>query len=99
MWLGTKLLAPFALLDQFLGVFKSSRPEETMAEGFGDEGSRGSMVAKFTLVDIYEDNNALLRLNAALEDISRTAADELFVDDCVRGCPALHLLGQDLVGW
>ena len=39
MWLGTKLLAPFSFLDQFIGVFKRSRPEEAMEEGFGNECS------------------------------------------------------------
>ena len=35
--LGAEKLAPFAVFDQFFGIFQSSRPEETMAESFGDK--------------------------------------------------------------
>ena len=41
------------------------------------------MVAAFSLVDVSEDCNALLLLDASLEDSSDTALDELSVDDCV----------------
>ena len=37
--LGAELLAPFAFLDQLLGLFQGSRPEETVPKGFGDECS------------------------------------------------------------
>ena len=40
-------------------------------------------MAAFSLVDISEDCNALLLLDASLEDSSDTALDELSVDDCV----------------
>ena len=33
--LGTEDLASFAAFDYLFGIFQSSRPEETMAEGFG----------------------------------------------------------------
>ena len=41
------------------------------------------MVAAFSLVDVSEDCNALLLLDASLEDSSDTALDEFSVDDCV----------------
>ena len=39
------------------------------------------MVAAFSWVDVSEDCNALLLLNASLEDSSDTALDEFSVDD------------------
>ena len=47
------------------------------------------MVAAFSLVDVSEDCNALLLLEASLEDTSDTALDEFSVDDCV--CPGSAL--------
>ena len=41
------------------------------------------MLATFSLVDVSEDCNALLLLDAPLEDSSDTALDEFSVDDCV----------------
>ena len=35
--LGADFLAPLAMLEQVLGVFQSSRPEETMAESLGNK--------------------------------------------------------------
>ena len=55
MLLGAELLTPFAMLDQFLGIFQSSQPEEAMVESFGDKGSGGRVVAALALVDIFED--------------------------------------------
>ena len=49
------------------------------------------MVAAFSLVDVSEDCNALLLLDASLEDSSDTALDELSVDDCVCSGSALDL--------
>ena len=60
MLLGDEFLAPLAMLDQILGVLQSSRPEETMAESFGDKGSGGCVVAALALVDIFEDCLAFL---------------------------------------
>jgi hypothetical protein len=97
--LAAETLTPLALADQLLGIVQSSRPEETMAESFGNEGSGGGMVATFTLVDVSEDSNALLRLKVMLEDASRAAPDELSIDDRVCSRPALHLPGQDFVSW
>jgi hypothetical protein len=71
--LGAEDLAPLALLDQLLGVRQSSRLEETMAKSFSDEGSGGGMVTAFTLMDVPEDGNALLWLDATLKDASHAA--------------------------
>ena len=60
MLLGAEFLAPFAMLDQFLGIFQSSQPEEAMVESFGDKGSGGRMAATLALVYIFEDCLALL---------------------------------------
>ena len=49
------------------------------------------MVAAFSLVDVSEDCNALLLLDASLEDSSDTALDELSIDDCVCSGLALDL--------
>ena len=48
-------------------------------------------MAAFALVDILEDCYALLWFDAALEDSSDTAPDELSVDDCVCSGSALDL--------
>ena len=90
----TRNIAVILVLSQ-----QSSRPEETMVESFGNEGSGGGMVATFALMNVSEDRDALLRLYVALEDASRVAPDELSVDDRVCGCTVLHLPGQDFVGW
>ena len=55
------------------------------------------MVAAFSLVDVSEDCNALLLLDASLEDSSDTALDELSVDDSVCSGSALNLSCRDLV--
>ena len=49
------------------------------------------MVAAFSLVDVSEDCNALLLLDASQEDSSDTALDELSIDDCVCSGSALDL--------
>ena len=49
------------------------------------------MVAAFSLVDVSEDCNALLLLDASLEDSSDTALDEFSIDDCVCFGSALDL--------
>ena len=49
------------------------------------------MVAAFSLVDVSEDCNALLLLDAPLEDSGDTALDELSVDDCVCSGSTLDL--------
>ena len=98
MLLGAELLTPFAMLDQLLGVLQSSRPEETMAESFGDKRSGSHVVAALALVDIFEDCLALLYFYAALEDSSHTASDELSVYYRVGSCSALYLPGRDLIG-
>ena len=49
------------------------------------------MVAAFSLVNVSEDCNALLLLNASLEDSSDTALDEFSVDDCVCSGSTLDL--------
>ena len=95
---GAEQLAPFTLLDQFLGGVQSSRPEESMAESFGDKGSGGCVVATLALVDIFEDCLAFLWFHAALEDPSHTALDKLSVYYRVCPCSALHLPGRDLIG-
>ena len=68
-----------------------------MAEGFGDKGSGGRVVAALTLVDIFEDCLALLWFYAAQEDSSHTASDKLLIYYRVGSCSALHLSGQDLI--
>ena len=57
------------------------------------------MVAAFSMVDVPEDSNALLLLNASLEDSSDTALDELSVDDCVCSDSALDLSCLYFVSW
>ena len=49
------------------------------------------MVAAFSLVNVSEDCNALLLLDAPLEDSSDTALDEFSVDDCVCSGSTLDL--------
>ena len=49
------------------------------------------MVAAFSLLNISEDCNAFLLLDAPFEDSSDTALDELSVDDCVCSGSALDL--------
>ena len=49
------------------------------------------MVAAFSLVDVSEDCNALLLLDASLEDSNDTPLDEVSVDDCVCSGLALDL--------
>ena len=49
------------------------------------------MVAAFSLVDVSEDCNALLLLDASLENSSDTALDDLSVNDCVCSGSALDL--------
>ena len=44
-----------------------------MVEGFGDERPGGSIVAAFAMVDVFEDCNALLLFDAALEDSGSAA--------------------------
>ena len=55
------------------------------------------MVTALAFVDVSEDCNALLLLDAPLEDSSDTALDELSVDDCVCSGSALNLSCRDLV--
>ena len=97
MLLGAELLAPFGMLDQMLGVFQSSRLEETMAKSFGDKGSGGHVVAALALVDIFGDCLALVSLYAALEDPSHAASDKPSVYYRVGSCPALHPPSRDLI--
>ena len=97
MLLGAEFLAPIAFLDQILGVFQSSRLEETMAESFGDKGSGGRVVAALSLVDMFEDCLDFLWFYTALEDPSHAASDKLSVYYRVGSCSALHLPGRDLI--
>ena len=48
-------------------------------------------MAAFALVDVEEDVDASILLDAALEHAGGAALDELVVDDAVGGRPALHL--------
>ena len=70
-----------------------------MAEGFGDKGSGGRVVAALTLVDVSEDCFAHLWLYTALEHTSDAMPNKLSIDHGVCCCPTLHLSGQNLVGW
>ena len=54
-------------------------------------------MAAFTLVDVFEDCNALLWLDAAVEDSSHTAPNELSVHYCVCSGSSLNLSCRDLV--
>ena len=49
------------------------------------------MVDALSLVDVFEDCNALLLLDASLEDSGDIVLDELSVDDCVCSGTALDL--------
>ena len=57
------------------------------------------MVDALSLVDVFEDCNALLLLDASLEDSSDTTLDELSVDDCVCSGSALDLSCLCFVSW
>ena len=46
--------------------------------------------ARIALVNVEEDVDAAILLDAALEHAGRAALDELVVDDAVGGRPALH---------
>ena len=54
-------------------------------------------MAALALVDIFEDCNALLWLDAALEDSSDTAPNEFSVHYCVCSGSALNLSYRDIV--
>ena len=49
------------------------------------------MVASFSLVDVSEDCNALILLDATLEDSSDTALDKFSVHDCLCSGSTLDL--------
>ena len=57
------------------------------------------MVAAFSLVNVSEDCNALLLLDAPLEDSSDTALDEFSIDDCVCSGSTLDLSCLCFVSW
>ena len=90
-------LAPFAFEDERLGVFEGRGPIETMAEGLGHQGSRCGVVPALSLVNVEEDVDATILLDAALEHTGRAAFDELIVDDAVGGRPVLNLPSFGLV--
>jgi hypothetical protein len=68
-----------------------------MAESFGDKGFGGRVVAALALVYVSEDCLAFLWFDAALEDVGHAAPDKHSVYYRVCSCPALHLLGRDLI--
>ena len=90
-------LASLALEDERLGVFKGRWPVEVVAECLGHEGSRCGVVPALALVNVEEDVDATVLLDATLENAGRAALDELIVDDVVGGRPTLHLPGLGLV--
>ena len=92
-----KALASFALEDERLGVFEGRWPVEAVAERLGHDGPRRGMVPALSLVNVEEDVDAAVLLDAALENAGRAAFDELVVDDVVGGCPALNLPSLGLV--
>ena len=55
------------------------------------------MVPALALVNVEEDVDATILLDAALEHGGGAALDELVVDDVVGGRPMLHLPGFDLI--
>ena len=90
-------LTSFALEDERLGVFEGRWPVEAMAEHLGHEGSTCSVVPAVALVNVEEDVDAAVLLDAALEHAGRVAPDELVVDDVVGGRPALNFPSLGLV--
>ena len=68
-----------------------------MAERLGHEGPRCGVVPALALVDVEEDVDAPILLDAALEHAGGDALDELGVDDAIGGRPALQLPGFDLI--
>ena len=58
-------LASFTLEDERLGVFEGRWPVEAMAERLGYEGSRCGVVPALALVNVEEDVNAAVLLDAA----------------------------------
>ena len=55
------------------------------------------MVPALALVDVEEDVDAPILLDAALEHAGGDALDELGVDDAIGGRPTLHLPGFGFV--
>ena len=55
------------------------------------------MVPALALVNVEEDVDAAVLLDAALEHAGRTSFAELIVHDAVGGCSALHLPSFSLV--
>ena len=90
-------LASFALEDKRLGVYEGRWPVEAVAECLGHEGSRCGVVPALALVNVEEDVDAPILLDAVLEHAGGAALDELVVDDAVGGCPALGLSSFGLV--
>ena len=84
-------LASFALEDERLDVFEGRWPVEAVVERLGHEGSRCGIVPTLALVNVEEDVDAAVLLNAVLEHAGRAALDELVVDDAVGGRPVLNL--------
>ena len=90
-------MASFALEDERLGVFEGRWPVEAMAEHLGHEGSTCSVVPAVALVNVEEDVDVVILLDAALEHAGRATLDKLVVDDAVGGHPALNLPSLGLV--
>ena len=68
-----------------------------MAERLGHQGSRCGVVPALALVNVEDDVDAAILLDAALEHAGRVTLDELIVDDYVGGRPALNLPSLGLV--
>ena len=90
-------LASFALEDERLGIFEGRWPVEAVAERLGHQGSRCSMVPALALVNVEEDVDAAILLDAALEHTGGAVLHELVVDDVVGGHTALYLPSFGLV--
>ena len=90
-------LASLTLEDERLRVSEGRGPVETMAESLGNQGPRGGVVSTLGVVYVDEDLNALVLLDAALENARCAALDGLVVDDVVGRRPTLHLPGLGLV--
>ena len=55
------------------------------------------MVPALALVNVEEDFDVAILLDAVLEHASGLALDELVIDDAVGGCPALNLPSFGLI--
>jgi hypothetical protein len=92
-------LAAVALFHKLFCVLLGCRPVETMAKGFGHQGSGRCMVAALPLMYLSQQLYPFFWLNALLEDARHAALVQLTVDDYVCSHAALKSPGFQFILW